>query len=70
MIEIEDKKCEGKLYFDCKNGVYGVNTSPNRNGKFFPFPYKLENGNVDWKKFKKHWKNVYEFVSEILKKDR
>lgn len=66
--EIGDERYKGQLYFDCKNGVYGVNTSSDRTGKFFPFPYKLKNGNVDWKEFKKHWKDVYEFVGEILKK--
>ena len=56
---------KGQLYFDCKDGVYGINTSSDRKGRFFPFPYQL-GGEVDWKKFKRHYNNVYEYVGKII----
>jgi len=61
---------DGALYFDCKDGVYGINTSSDRKGRFFPFPYFLLGGEVDWDKFKQHYNNVYEYVGEILENEK
>lgn len=57
---------DGALYFDCKDGVYGINTSSDRKGRFFPLPTDSFTGRIDYEYFKKHYNNVYEYVGEIL----
>ena len=58
---------KGQLYLDCKNGIYGVNTSPKRDGEFFLLPIHPFFGRIDHKYFQKHYKDVYEYVEEFLK---
>ena len=58
---------KGQLYLDCKNGVCGVNTSPKRDGEFFPLPTEPFSGRVDYKYLQKHYKDIYEYVGEFLK---
>lgn len=55
---------KGQLYLDCKNGVYGVNTSSKRDGEFFPLPTDSFTGQIDYEYFTRHYKNVYEYVGK------